>query len=109
MAGQTEVGLFGTANDQPRVELNSSDRILLRSDSYQMHFMAQPDLPGSIPVPISVIPWKWSGLVTNYIFVENAIIVSSTQPTNTGSFINGTPTVSYPFWTNNIKNTITTP
>jgi hypothetical protein len=59
-----------TVNDSPYVPVPTLpgpvyDLVAL-NESYSMYLMYQPNLSGSIPVPVAVIPWNWSGQAASY-------------------------------------------
>jgi hypothetical protein len=73
-----------------------------RMDAAQMFLMFQPASP-SIPVPLRVDTWFWSGTAANgppwYL---------ASSPTNRAIIGNNLDTIQHPAWTNSLKNSLVT-
>ncbi len=86
--------------DSPGSPLGSIDRWIYRSDSFKSYLMFQPAGSGSIPVPMFVGTWGWSGSAkTNGVSGGTLLSHSITSPTVSA-------TTSYPVWTTNSVNVI---
>jgi hypothetical protein len=65
-----------------------------------MYLMFQPDpaqYPGSIPVPLAVIPWSWSG-GANYSGGNWALNFNSGKASPTGSIAAAATNGVFPVW-----------
>lgn len=56
---------YGLQNTQTQTQLWPAAAFFGAGGSYNMYLMFQPNTPGSIPVPLAVIPWSWSGGAVN--------------------------------------------
>ena len=92
-----------TMNDSPGITLDGGWDLVSVGDSASAWLMFNPNLTGSIWIPLKKVDWSWGGSVSR---IPNDPGNDWEQAPNT-SYSNPTPTVTsttvFPTWTQNIK------
>jgi len=94
-----DLGRIQVAHDSPATNCRGEDYHVSDSGQYQTFLMFQPGEPSSIPVPLRVIKWSWSGSAdadTNHQW--------SLTTSNATISVNNQDTITFPTWTNNVMN-----
>jgi hypothetical protein len=98
----TVPGWPNQTNDSPDFALvaqvnGNTIRTVGAGGTYNMYLMFQPNTANSIPVPLAVIPWSWSGGATNNAG-NWALTFNTGQASPTGSIAGAVTNGVFPVW-----------